>query len=98
VNNFFHKLFKGPAKLMRATSSALFWQRFNLFLTFFWIILVPVSIFTGWVKESTFISILSLVALVLASQSSWQASRVERKQDDMDPTSDADVPSEDDTP
>jgi hypothetical protein len=91
MGEFWHKLFKGPSKLLAATSTALFWQRFNLFLTFFWILLIPVSIFTGWVQQSTFISILSLVALVLASQSSWQASRVERKQDNMDPSSDADA-------
>lgn len=91
MGQFWHKLFKGPAKLFAAMSTALFWQRFNLFLTFFWMILLIVSLMTGWVQSTTFISVLSIVALILASQSSWQASRVERKQDEQEPTSDADA-------
>lgn len=72
-------------KILVLTGTALFWKRLNLFLTFFWIALLPVAFFTGWVKSSVFISTLSLVALILASQSSWQASRVEHKADVRDP-------------
>lgn len=71
--------------------SARFWKQFNLFLTFFWLALLPVSLWLGWMKETTFVSVLSLVALILASQSSWQSSRVEFKADVRDP----DTPVED---
>jgi len=69
-------------------SSALFWKRFNLGLTFFWLALIPLSFTFGWVKSNTFISALSLIALVLGSQASWQASRVERKAEERDPNTD----------
>ena len=48
----------------------------------FWIALVPVSIVTGWVESSAFISYLSEIALVLSSLSWWQSGRVEVKQDE----------------
>lgn len=51
----------------------------------FWIVLIPVSIFTGWVHSSAFISYLSEVALVLSSLSWWQSGRVEVKQDKDSP-------------
>lgn len=86
----FFKSVWGGRSLIKSLSSALFWKRFNLVLTFFWILLVPVAFLTGWVESSTFISTLSLVALILASQSSWQASRVERKADERDPDMDTD--------
>jgi hypothetical protein len=47
----------------------------------FWIVLIPVSIFTGWVHSSAFISYLSEIALVLSSLSWWQSGRVEVKQE-----------------
>jgi hypothetical protein len=89
MGDFWHRVFKGPSKLFAAMATALFWQRFNLTLTFFWMLLLVVSLVTGWVNSTAFISVLSIVALILASQSSWQASRVERKQDDQSPSSDA---------
>lgn len=59
------------------------WQkRIHGWMTVWWIVLIPLSHFTGWVESNTFISDLSMVALVLGSVSSWQASRVEVKQDD----------------
>lgn len=47
----------------------------------FWIVLIPVSVITGWVHSSAFISYLSEIALVLSSLSWWQSGRVEVKQD-----------------
>lgn len=47
----------------------------------FWIAIIPVSIFTGWVDSPAFISYLSEIALVLSSLSWWQSGRVEVKQD-----------------
>jgi len=75
-------------KIKEAPKSARFWKQFNLYLTFFWLALLPVAYFAGWLEQTTFVSVLSLVALVLASQSSWQSSRVEFKADVRDPDSD----------
>jgi hypothetical protein len=61
-----------------------FMMRVNGWLTIFWIILIPVSFWTGWVDETRYVSALSLVALVLGSWSAWQAARVEVKQDKME--------------
>jgi hypothetical protein len=57
-----------------------FMRRFNGWCTIFFIALVPVSAVTGWVESTSFISYLSLVALILGSLSAWQASRVEVEQ------------------
>lgn len=61
-----------------------FMQRVNGWLTIFWILLIPVAFGLGWVKDTTFVSALSLIALVLGSWSAWQAARVEVKQDKME--------------
>jgi hypothetical protein len=61
-----------------------FMQRVNGWLTIFWIALVPISFFTGWVDSTRYVSALSLVALILGSWSAWQAARVEVKQDKME--------------
>lgn len=39
---------------------------------------------TGLVKSVTFVSHVSMLALVLAEFSAWQASRTEQKEDDRD--------------
>jgi len=59
-----------------------FMRRVNGWLTVFWIILVPIAHWTKWVENSTFISDLSMIALILGSWSAWQAARVEVKQDE----------------
>lgn len=48
----------------------------------FWLVLIPISIWTGWVDSPAFISYLSEIALVLSSLSWWQSGRVEVKQDE----------------
>lgn len=78
--------------LQSTAASALFWKRLNLFLTFFWLAMIPIATFTGWINSTSFVSYLSLMALVLASQSSWQASRVEFKGDVRDPNTDVEDP------
>jgi hypothetical protein len=57
-----------------------FMRRVNGWFTIFWILMIPISIETGWVKSVTYVSALSLWALVSGHWSTWQASRVEVNQ------------------
>ena len=59
-----------------------FMRRLNGYLTLFWIAMIPVSIATGWVNSVTYVSALSLWALVTGHWSTWQAARVEVTQQD----------------
>jgi hypothetical protein len=63
-----------------------FMRRVNGWLTIFWIIMIPISIATGWIHSVAYISALSLWALVSGHWSGWQAARVEvaqqREQDE----------------
>lgn len=54
-----------------------FMQRINGWLTVGWIIMIPVSFATGWVKSVAYVSALSLWALVSGHWAAWQAARVE---------------------
>lgn len=72
-------------KLRKLTEKASFWQKFNLALTLFWILLIPIAFLTGLANLTWFVTLISLIALALASQSSWQASRNEHKEDVRDP-------------
>jgi hypothetical protein len=56
----------------------------NGWLTIFWIIMIPVSLITGWISSVTYVAALSLWALVSGHWSAWQAARVEVKQDEND--------------
>jgi hypothetical protein len=60
-----------------------FMRRINGWLTIFWIIMIPVSIATGWVESVKYVSALSLWALVSGHWSAWQAARVEVKQEEQ---------------
>ena len=51
-------------------------------LTIFWLILWVVAGLAGWIKSVTFVSHLSVAALVLASFAGWQGARAEEKADD----------------
>jgi hypothetical protein len=57
-----------------------FMRRVNGWLTIFWIVMIPVSIVTGWISEVTYVAALSLWALVSGHWSAWQAARVEVEQ------------------
>jgi hypothetical protein len=57
-----------------------FMRRVNGWLTIFWIVMIPVSILTGWISEVTYVAALSLWALVSGHWSAWQAARVEVEQ------------------
>ena len=58
-----------------------FMRRLNGWLTIFWILMIPVSLFTGWISSVQYVSVLSLWALVSGHWSAWQAARVEVKQE-----------------
>lgn len=60
-----------------------FMRRVNGWLTVFWILMIPVSYSLGWLKSVTFVSALSLWALVSGHWAAWQAARVEVKQDEQ---------------
>jgi hypothetical protein len=64
----------------------IFMRRVNGWLTIGWILMIPVSIATGWIHSVAYISALSLWALVSGHWSAWQAARVEvaqqREQDE----------------
>ena len=62
------KLIATDPKLMRAV---------NGWLTIFWIVMIPISIATGWINSITYVASLSLWALVSGHWSAWQAARVE---------------------
>jgi hypothetical protein len=57
-----------------------FMRRVNGWLTILWIVMLPVSLATGWVKSVVYVSALSLWALVSGHWSAWQAARVEVNQ------------------
>lgn len=61
-----------------------FMRRVNGWFTIFWLAMIPVAYFLGLLKSVTFVSALSLWALVSGHWSAWQAARVEVKQDKLD--------------
>jgi hypothetical protein len=61
-----------------------FMRRVNGWLTMFWLAMIPISLATGWVNSVTYVSALSLWALVSGHWSGWQAARVEVHQQQED--------------
>ena len=59
-----------------------FMRRVNGWLTVFWIIMIPISLITGWISSVTYVAALSLWALVSGHWSAWQAARVEVRQEE----------------
>ena len=57
-----------------------FMRKVNGWLTIFWLVMIPVSILTGWISSVTYVAALSLWALVSGHWSAWQAARVEVEQ------------------
>lgn len=53
----------------------------NGWFTVFWLLMIPVSIATGWINSVSYVAALSLWALVSGHWSAWQAARVEVTQD-----------------
>lgn len=58
-----------------------FLRKVNGWLTIFWIVMIPIPLVTGWVSSVTYVSALSLWALVSGHWSAWQAARVEVEQE-----------------
>ena len=58
-------------------------RRLNGWLTVFWVTMIPISIVTHWVNSVTYVSALSLWALVTGHWSTWQAARVEVAQSEV---------------
>jgi hypothetical protein len=59
-------------------------RRVQGWLTIAWVVMIPVSLATGWVKSVTFVSALSLWALVASHGAWWAAASVETKQAEED--------------
>lgn len=59
-------------------------QHVHFWFTLFWIVMVPISLALGWLESVTYVSALSLWALVSGHWSAWQAARTEVKQDKSD--------------
>ena len=57
-----------------------FMRRVNGWLAIFWVVMIPVSIATGWINKVTYVAALSLWTLVSGHWSAWQAARVEVNQ------------------
>jgi hypothetical protein len=60
-----------------------FMRRLNGWLTVFWIVMIPSSYALGWLHSVTYVSALSLWALVSGHWSTWQAARVEVHQQEQ---------------
>ena len=59
-----------------------FMRRLNGWLTIFWIVMIPISAAMHWLSSVTYVSALSIWALVSGHWSTWQAARVEVAQQD----------------
>ncbi len=57
-----------------------FMRRVNGWLTVFWLVMIPVSLLTGWISSVAYVAALLLWALVSGHWSAWQAARVEVRQ------------------
>lgn len=79
----------GPVPLRTAISwlwssiqgDPVFMRRVNGWLALFWVAMIPISYSLGWLSSVTYVSALSLWALVAGHWSSWQAARVEVAQE-----------------
>ena len=72
----------GPVKAIWASvqGDPVFMRRVNGWLAIFWIAMIPISYVTHWLSSVTYVSALSLWALVSGHWSAWQAARVEVQQ------------------
>ena len=57
-----------------------FMRRVNGWLALFWVAMIPASYTFGWLSSVTYVSAISLWALVSGHWSAWQAARVEVNQ------------------
>lgn len=59
-----------------------FLRGFHKWATFFWVGMAPVSALTGLKTSISYLVFLSVYAIITGHWSSWQAARVEVKQDE----------------
>lgn len=59
----------------------MFMRKVNGWLAIFWVVMIPIAFVFGWFSSVTFVSAISLWALVSGHWSAWQAARVEVNQD-----------------
>lgn len=59
-------------------------MKLNAWLTLFWVLMIPVSILTGWVSTVEYVAALSIYALVAAHLSTYAAARTEVLQAEAD--------------
>ena len=72
-----------------------FMRRVNGWLAIFWIVMIPISMWQGWLNSVVYVSALSLWALVSGHWSAWQAARVEvRQHEDAQLAEQRDIPNE----
>jgi len=76
----------GPIKTIWASvqRDPVFMRRVNGWFTIFWVAMLPISYEMGWLNSVTYVSALSLWALVSGHWSAWQAARVEVYQQQED--------------
>jgi hypothetical protein len=67
-----------------AQADPVFMRRLNGWLTLFWLLMIPVSIWTHWISSVTYVAALTLWGLVSGHWSAWQAARVEVNQQAQD--------------
>lgn len=58
-----------------------FWKWVHFWGVIFFLGLWGAAAYFGWVTSIVFVSHISMIALVLAELSAWQAARTERKED-----------------
>ena len=72
-----------------------FMRRVNGWLAIFWILMIPISMWQGWLNSVVYVSALSLWALVSGHWSAWQAARVEvRQHEEAQDAAQRDIPGE----
>jgi hypothetical protein len=72
-----------------------FMRKVNGWFTIFWIIMIPISFAFHWLSSVTYVSALSLWALVSGHWSTWQAARVEVNQErEIKKREEEDIPKE----
>jgi hypothetical protein len=53
-------------------------SKFELLLVFLWTLMIPLSIYTGWIYSVAFVSAISLYANVASHWAAYRAARTEK--------------------
>jgi hypothetical protein len=56
-------------------------RHLHAWLTFAWLLMVPIALITGWVQSLVFISACSIYANAASHFSAWQAAKAEQAAD-----------------